>query len=110
MMNLYGKAYAGNQSEFIGTLFDPNGTANGFYKVAKTGVYLLDMQDNERAFIRRDGVGPVTVTRTPCGKRRFMFSTTGSDRAWLGVPESYMAEIDGAKALANCAYGMELMQ
>jgi hypothetical protein len=103
MLILYGKKYAKSGKEFADTLFQSNGTANGFYRVLKAGIYFSDMQGNERAFIRRDGLGPVTVHRHE-GKRRYMFSTSTRDEQWLGVPESYTATIEGAKELARHVY------
>jgi hypothetical protein len=103
MLTLYGKKYAKNEKEFTGTLFEKDGTANGFYRVLKAGIYLSDMQGNERAFIRKDGLGPVTVFRHD-GKRRYMFSTSTRDEQWLGVPKSYMATREGAQGLARSVY------
>jgi hypothetical protein len=100
MIDLYGKKYAKNEKEFSETLFQADGTANGFYKVMKAGIYFSDMQGNERAFIRADGLGPVTTHKHE-GKRRYMFSTSTRDEQWLGVPDSYSATIDGAKELAR---------
>lgn len=103
MITLYGKKYAKSGKEFTNTLFQSDGTANGFYSVLKAGIYLSDMQGNERAFIRHDGLGPVTVAMHD-GKRRYMFSTTTRDEQWLGVPESYTATIEGAKEIARNVY------
>ena len=104
MITLYGKKYARNDNEFVGTLFERDGTANGFYKVTKAGIYFSDMQGNERAFIRRDGLGPVTVTKTDKGARFYMFAASSIDEKWLGVPDSYIAHIEGAKELARSVF------
>jgi hypothetical protein len=103
MITLYGKKYAKNEKQFTETLFQKDGTANGFYKVTKAGIYLSDMQGNERAFIRHDGLGPVTVHRHN-GKRQFMFAASTLDEKWLNVPESYMAKCEGAASLAKSVY------
>lgn len=103
MIILYGKKYAKTEKEFTETLFQADGTANGFYKVLKAGIYLSDMQGNERAFVRHDGLGPVTVAKHD-GKRRYMFSTSTRDEKWLGVPDSYTATVNGAKELARQVY------
>ena len=105
MITLYGKTYAKNDREFTGSLFTPGGTCNGFYKTTKAGIYLSDMQGAERVFIRRDGLGPVTVARDPKGRRRYMFATSSLDGAWLGAPESYMAEREDAARVARCVFG-----
>lgn len=104
MITLYGKKYAANDAEFTSTLFDTGGTANGYYKVRKNGIYLFDMQGNERAFIRKDGLGPVSVTRNHNGKRFYGFSTSTLDERWLGVPDSYSALVKGAEELAGRIY------
>lgn len=105
MISLYGKKYAKNDSEFIESLFinDGKGTANGYYKKTAKGIFLLDMQGNRRAFIRRDGLGPVTVTKNN-GKNFYMFSCTSKDQGWLGVPDSYIEEVDGAEQLAKSMF------
>lgn len=103
MLELYGKQYARNDREFTDSLFNPNGTANGFYKVTAAGIYFSDMQGNERAFIRRDGLGPVTVTRAN-GLRFYMFSACETERQWLGIPESYAAACNGAESLARSVF------
>ena len=101
MLNLYGKRYAKNDQEVIGTLFDaePN-TANGTFRVTGAGIYFSDLQGNERAFIRRDGLGPVSVHRHQ-GKMRYMSTTTLLEAEWLGVPPRYMDRIEGANTLAR---------
>ena len=103
MITLYGKKYAKNETQFTETLFQRDGTANGFYKVTKSGIYLSDIQGNERAFVRHDGLGPVTVSRHD-GKRRYSFAASTLDEKWLGVPDSYMAKCDGAANLAKSVY------
>jgi len=97
MLNLYGKRYAKNAAEFTRTLFDGDSTANGYYKVTKHGVFLLDMQRTQRAFIRKDGLGPVTASRHN-GKTVYMYGLVSIDSFWLGVPDSYLASCKGAAA------------
>lgn len=103
MIELYGKRYARTAREFTDSLFNPAGTANGFYKVTRAGIYLSDMQGKERAFIRRDGLGPVTVARHD-GKRRYMFSTSSLDESWLNMPDSYATARNGAESLARSVF------
>ena len=106
MIELYGQKYAKTESEFNDTLFAGGKTANGFYKVTKAGIYLSDMQGNERAFIRKDGLGPVSVSRPKCldGKRFYSFAASTLDESWLCVPDSYMAKCEGSKALAESVF------
>lgn len=105
MIELYGKKYAKNEREFTSTLFEPGGTANGFYRKARNGIFLSDMQGQERAFIRKDGLGPVSVTRNHNGRPVYMFCTSTTDKDWLGVPDSYTAQVDGAESLAGEMFG-----
>jgi len=88
MLELYGKAYARNDKEAVDTLFGPiNGkTANGYYKKAADGLRLYDMQGKARAFIRNDGLGPVSVTETDKGLR-YSFGLCSLDAEWLGVEQ-----------------------
>lgn len=104
MIHVYGKAYARNQAEVVASLFNQGGTVNGTYRKTAAGIYLSDLTGETRAFIRKDGLGPVS-TFTHEGKRRFCHSTTSRDDAWLGVPESYTATIEGAKAVALSMFG-----
>lgn len=103
MLSLYGKTYAKNERQAVASLFDAAGTVNGFYKVTRAGVYLSDLQGKERAFIRKDGLGPVAVFMFE-GRRHYMHSHATADEAWLGIPASYSAACDGARALARAAF------
>ena len=103
MIKLYGRTYAASNSEAVASLFNAGGTVNGFYRNTKAGIYLSDLQGKERAFIRKDGLGPVSVHMVE-GRRRYMFSTASTDEAWLGVSESYAATRDGAQALARSVF------
>jgi hypothetical protein len=96
MLTIYGKKYAKNDAEFTSTLFDPSGTANGFYRRTEKGIYFSDMQGNVRTFVRADGLGPVSVSKES-GRMRYMFSHTDSDARWMSIPESYMQACYGAK-------------
>ena len=104
LIQLYGRTYARTDAAAVATLFDARGTVSGMYRVTAAGVYLLDLQGKERAFVRKDGLGPVSVGRTSNGKRFYMHSTASTDDAWLGTPESYGATRDGAKQLAASLY------
>lgn len=103
MITLYGRTYAPNARAVVESLFKGPATHCGTYRKAANGVYLSDLQGNERVFIRKDGLGPVTTFRHD-GKRRYMHSTTSQDDAWLGTPESYSATREGAQAVARALY------
>lgn len=104
MITLYGRTYAKTDAQAVASLFQPGGTVNGFYRKAPAGVYLLDLQGVERAFIRKDGLGPVSTWRDDTGRRRYAHSTHSLDDRWLGTPESYSATCEGARQLAASIY------
>ena len=88
MLVFNGLKYARNETEFTNSLFESNGTCNGFYKVVKNGIRLMDMQGELRAFIcKNDGGFVVSAVRVPSmnNRIRYMFSTTDHDEAWLGI-------------------------
>jgi hypothetical protein len=104
MLKLYGKKYAATESQAVDSLFERDGTVNGFYKLASGGIVLSDLQGRDVAFIRRDGLGPVTVSRDTEGRLRFMHGLDSLSAAWLGLPEKYGDASDGAKAAAQAAF------
>jgi len=104
MLRLYGKKYAATESQAIDSLFERDGTVNGLYRLASGGIVLSDLQGRDVAFIRRDGLGPVTVSRDPRGRLRFMHGLDSLSAAWLGLPEKYGDSRDGAKAAAQAAF------
>lgn len=82
-----GKKYALNDDEFVNTLFDADGTANGFYKRVKNGVKLYDMQHNLTAFIvanPKQGYFVVSAS-IQNGREWFMQAATEHCEKWLGV-------------------------
>lgn len=98
-ITLYGRKYARTKALLTKTLFEPTGTANGIFKIVKSGIFLCDLSGEKRVFIRKDGVGPVTARRLENGRIRYMFSTTDRDRVFIGEPASYMARVEGANEL-----------
>lgn len=100
MIELYGKIYAPANATYL----DHCPTINGTYRKRSYGLILTDRDGNERAFIRRDGFGPVSMTRLADGSRHYMMATSSIDETWLGTPKSYMAEVEGAKLLADKVY------
>lgn len=88
-----GKKYALNDAEFVDTLFDADGTANGYYKRLKHGVQLFNMQHELTAYI---------VDRSPLerfivsagmhdGKARYMYGLSSAAEQWLGTAENTFA-------------------
>lgn len=98
MIELYGRQYLDLEQPAL-TQRELS-QANGFYKIESLGICLYDLSRTERAFIRKNGNGPVSLTRTE-GKRNYKFSTSEKDGAWLGEPSSFTATVQGAKDLAK---------
>jgi hypothetical protein len=108
-ITFYGRRYARTTSLLIATIFD-HATANGTYKATAKGIYFADITGKERAFVRRDGLGPVSVSLVDIkGKPRrvYMQSTATKDDAWLGAPESHGARREAAINLAHSTYSKE---
>ena len=86
MKIINGKKYAKNDKEFINTLFDKQGgTANGYYKETKSGLYLYDLQNKPRVFIRaKDGL-TVSFSILENGRKRYMFALADADKKWFGA-------------------------
>jgi len=100
MITLYGKKYTRSAADAVKTLFESDGTANGIYRVAKNGVYLSDLTGQERVFIRKDGFGPVSVSRTENGKRFYLQALASNDEKWVNRPKSYAVMCGEVKSLA----------
>jgi hypothetical protein len=107
MLNLFGLEFAANNAEFVGTLFTPGGTAHGTYRVLKSGIFLHDAKGNARAFIRKDGLGPVT-TYTRNNRRYFMHCLSSRDSDWLNVPDSYYETSNAAESVARRFFPVSL--
>lgn len=100
MIELYGKLYAPESAQDRLQGVEINGT---YLKEAK-GVILMDLSGKERVAIRRDGLGPVNVGRAPDGARWYMYATSSVEERWLGTPESWLEEKEGAEELARQLY------
>ena len=101
MLTFHGKKYAKKSRDVVDSLFERDGaTVNGTYRQTSTGIVLCDLQGDERAFVRRDGLGPVTVHRFE-GRLRYMFGLSSRDSGWLGEPESYTECCEAAQNLAR---------
>lgn len=89
-----GKKYALNDAEFVDTLFDADGTANGFYKRVRNGVKLYDMRHNLEAFIvANPRQGYFVVSASKHGKRElYMHGLCSLTEKWLGVQDLKMSQ------------------
>jgi hypothetical protein len=97
-IELYGKTYARLPKNGANQPL-PEGV-NGYFEREAGGIVFHHPERGPSAFIRRDGLGPVSLAH-PNGKRHYMFSHSSIDESWLSVPDSYIAETEGARALAN---------
>jgi hypothetical protein len=100
MIELYGKLYAPQGANDL----DRSVTINGTYRKEGRWVLLIDTAGKERAAIQKDGFGPVSVGTASEGRRFYMNSTSTIEEEWLGTPDSFFAEIEGAKELARQLY------
>jgi len=96
VIELYNRTWA----DLDGTITADGVDIVGYYQKDASGIFFYTPSLELTAFIRRDGVGPVTCHRLSDGRVRYMFSTTEQTEFLLGIPDSYIAEIDGAKTLA----------
>ena len=96
-IQLFGQTYVKNDKELTDTLFNPNGTANGTYKVYKNRVELTHTSGEVMAIVKAiDGI--VLSTKS---NGRYMFSTTEKTEQLFSLPKSYMAQDNQARELLN---------
>ena len=87
MFRFNGKKYARNNEEFTNSLFDADGTCNGYYKRIKGGVQLFNMQRELTAFIVDNSHGERFIVSAGMsnGRARYMFGTSTQTEQWLGT-------------------------
>ena len=88
MIIFNGKKYAKNEKEFTDSLFERDGTCNGFYKILKKGIKIYNIQKELIAFIVNNGYSErfiVSARMTDNNKPRYMFSTMDNDEFYLGL-------------------------
>lgn len=104
-IEIYGQHYAANDSGVIGSLFKPvnRKTANGTFQIKPEGIYLKSLNGKHTAFIRKDGLGPVSVSSHK-GRKVYAYALSSLDERWLGVPKSYLEHVRGAETLAKQVY------
>lgn len=93
MLILNGKKFAANVDEFTETLFQPDGTAVGFYKVRKRHIDLFNMQWAHVGTINRHGV-LCAATPLPNGKTWYNFATIKE----IGEYASYTQSVEEPRA------------
>lgn len=88
MIQLAGKMYAKNDREFVNSLFNPNGTCNGYYKRLKHGIQVFNPQKELIALITSydRNYGVVSAIRHKHLKKTFYFYGLNSLTAeYLGL-------------------------
>lgn len=100
MIEIYGKTYQPLPKTLPET---PETGINGYFKKTRSGIFFYDLEGQECTCIRKDGLGPVSTTHVD-GKRFFMHSHTTPHGDWMGVPDSYMAQCNGARDLARSLF------
>lgn len=105
-LTMCGLTYARSKTLLVDTLFRPEGTASGFFHVAKNGIlfsdpsgepfaFLVANRHNERFFVS------CSKSKADGDQIRYMFSTSSLDEKRLNLPESYMARHDLARDTWN---------
>jgi len=86
MLKINGRKFAKNNSEFVNTLFQKDGTAIGFYKKLKGRIMLYDMQNNLFACLvhNRHGEKFFVSASLKNGKPYYMFALSTKDEQFLG--------------------------
>jgi hypothetical protein len=89
-----GAWFAPSPAALVSSLFDPGGTASGFFKVRKRGVLFCRGNGEPLVFLVANKRGErffVSCGRQSDGRIVFMHSMISRDREVLGIPEK-MAE------------------
>ena len=100
MITINNSKFAKNDSEFTNSLFDPNGTCNGFYKVNKRSITLYNQHHEKIGVINRHGV-LCCATKQPDGKYWYSYATIPE----IGKYNSYMKQVTEIK---NIMYEYEV--
>lgn len=103
-IHLYGKAYAPNGREAVNSLFQPGGTVNGLYKVTRSGIRFYRLNGELVAFVRKDGLGPLSATRLDDGRTWYSYGLSSDAAAWMKEPQSFTERREGARALAASVF------
>ncbi len=73
-IQLNGKTFTRSKGAMVETLFNPNGTASGFYRVSGGAILIYDPQGNPIAVINRAGVFGC-ATRLDNGRIWYSYAT-----------------------------------
>jgi hypothetical protein len=101
-LTMCGITYARTENLLVETLFQPEGTASGFFHIAKNGILFSDLQGNPFAFLvanRHDERFFVSCSRSKPdgGLIRYMFSTCTIDEKRLNLPDGYTDRLNLAR-------------
>ncbi|AGG57885.1 hypothetical protein VPBG_00113 [Vibrio phage helene 12B3] len=104
MITINSKKFAANKKEFTESLFSKQ-PCNGFYKVLKNGIRLMDHQKEVFAFIFDNGFSDrgVVSCRKQDNGYRYLFSIMTMDEKKLGFNDGigYKQNVDLAEKILN---------
>jgi hypothetical protein len=106
MLTIAGKKYAKNDAEMTDSLFHAGGTCSGYYKVRKSGILLLDLQNKPFAFVANNHGSQwfVTAGYSDSGALIFMQGLGEYTAKQLGIEGySYSEQRDAATKTIDAA-------
>ena len=102
MITINGTKWASNDSEFVDTLFDTKGTAEGFYKRLKNKIIFSDMQNKVIFALVKNNHGSFLVNCAKENKGYFYQYGLGSIyEKMLGVPSGCSDSVDYVNKLSS---------
>lgn len=105
MLAINSLKFVRTKKEFTESLFQPGGTAYGFYRPLKGRVLLMNMQGEIfAAIICHDKFkGIVNAGRLKNGSVFYQYGLSDKNKALLGLPEKYSEQEPYAESLFNQA-------
>ena len=106
MIIINGKKWVKNDREAISTLFQRDGTFEGFYKKRKHSVLFYDMQANLFcALVCNGDFNGFVLASNRNGRQFFMHDCNQKERDIFGVPAGYLDSIEYSKQIFNTIKG-----
>ena len=102
MISINGRKFAKNDSEFVDSLFNNDGTCDGYYKVMKRNIMFYDMQKKPSFTVTVNKWNEVLFSNArQLDDGKIWYSYLGQEKAkYLGI-ESLVTQDDIAKSLAR---------
>jgi hypothetical protein len=106
MITINNKRFAKDKKEHLATLFEPGGTADGFYKVRKHHILFTDLQGEPFAAMINNRHNEQFFVNAGLhdGKLFFQHGTNERVAARLGIPDSLTAQDVIAKRIKKEVY------